>query len=154
MNVLQLPPGLLPPAWRRGCCPPAAGWTAGRDVPATPQSLVMVSLGWHLKVARSVGLYTALGHCMQVLFCGAICPLCHPPTARDPGEALQAPVEVSAAQESKECKEVPPPASKEFSMCPESQQGNSNYAQSMRVQNKPKSPASHKSLAKMRQHKN
>ena len=89
------PPGLLPPPWRRGSCPPATSWAAGRDVPATPRILAMVSLGWRLKAARSVGLYMALGHFMQVLFCGTSCPLCHPPTARGPGEALQAPVEVS-----------------------------------------------------------
>ena len=61
---------------------------------------------------------------------------------------------VCAAQGSKEYKEVPPPASTEFSMSPESQQGNSNYVQGTRVQNKPKSPAGHESLAKMRQRKN
>lgn len=149
------PPGLLPPPWRRGCCPPNTRWAPGRDEPATPQSLAMVSLGWHLKAARSVGLYMALGRFMRVLFCGTHCPLWHPHTVRGPREALQAPVDVSVLlREARSARRCHPPASTEFSMSPESQQGNSNYAQGTRVQNKPKSPAGHKSLAKMRQCKN
>lgn len=155
MNVLQPPPRAAATTLGEGVLPPChqVGTRQGRAY--NPPSLAMVSLGWHLKAARSVGLYMALGHFMQVLFCGTHCPLCHPPTVRGPREALQAPRDVSVLlREARSARRCHHPASTEFSMSPESQQGNSNYAQGTRVQNKPKSPAGHKSLAKMRQCKN
>lgn len=76
-------------------------------------------------------------------------------TVRGPRKDLQAPVEVSVLlREARSARRCHPPAFTEFSMSPESQHGNSNYAQGTRGQNKPESPAGHKSLAKMRQHKN
>lgn len=75
---------------------------------------------------------------------------CEGPRERPPGT-----VEVSVLlREARSARRCHPPAFTEFSMSPESQHGNSNYAQGTRGQNKPESPAGHKSLAKMRQHKN
>lgn len=138
----------------RGAVPLPPGGQQAEMSLQPPKVLLWCLWGWHLKAARSVGLYMTLGHFMQVLFCGTSCPLCHSPTARGPGEALQAPMEVSVLlREARSARRCNPPASTEFSMSPESQQGNSNYAQGTGVQNKPMSPAGHKSLAKIRQGK-
>lgn len=145
------PPRAAATTLEEGVLSPATGWAAGGDVPATPRSLAMVSLCWHLKSARNVGLCMAPGHFMQVLFCGTTCPLCHPPAARAWGRPAdtQATTEVSVLLvEVRSAQGYHPTASREFSMSPESQQGNSNYVQGTRVQNKPKSPAGRKSLAK------
>lgn len=136
-RMLQSHQGLLPPPWRSGCCPLPPGICL-----QVPLGLALVSLGWHLKVARSMGLYMTPDHFMQVLFCVFSCPLCHPPTARGHGEALQAPQEVCVLlREAGSARRCHPQPSTEFSMSPESQQGNSNYAQGTRVQNKPQVPS-------------
>jgi len=108
-------PGLLPSPWvlspchcvgrRQGCaCNP-------------PKSCCGLS-GVAYEGFEECGDIHGPGSLSAVLFCGTSCPPCHPPTARGPEEALQAPVEVPVLlREARSARSCHPPASK-GSVCP------------------------------------
>lgn len=159
MNVLQAPP-------TQGCCQHPGGggavpchWLGSRWGCACnpPKSCCGLS-GLAAEGCKECGAMYGPRSLYASAFLWDQLPTMSPSRCKEPWgrpAGTQATVEVLARLvEVRSAQRCRPPASREFSMSPESQQGNSNYVQGTRVQNKPKSPAGCRSLAKMRQCKN